>query len=133
MIFEVLGNPIGKQRARTLRNGHSYTPEKTVNYETLIKLSCPKTVEPLVGALQVSVIACYPIPKSFSKVKREQALQGQIKPLVKPDIDNVVKIVCDALNGIAYKDDTQISTVWATKKYGEQPKIIIQITEDTIT
>lgn len=131
MIFEVLGNPMGKQRARTLRNGHSYTPEKTVNYETLIKLSCPKLYAPLVGALNLAVIAYYPIPKSFSKTKREQALQGHIRPLVKPDIDNVIKIVCDALNGIAYKDDTQISTVWATKKYGEQPKIIIQITEDT--
>ena len=115
--FEVLGKPQGKARARTLRNGHSYTPENTVLYENLIKMSyqnqCGKhrfdnmPDSPLKQPLSMRIYAEYEIPKSFTKGKRLAAEHNIIRPTVKPDADNIAKVICDALNGIAYTDDTQ--------------------------
>lgn len=63
------------------------------------------------------------------KYRRLQALNGEHRPLTKPDIDNVIKVICDALNGIAYKDDTQIIKVTAEKFYSDEPKVIVEIEE----
>lgn len=79
--------------------------------------------------VRVKITAFYAIPKSFSKKKTEEAESGKIRPLTKPDIDNVVKIVCDALNKVAYRDDTQVIEVVACKYYGKEPKVVIEIDE----
>lgn len=137
MLFEVIGQPQGKQRARvTIRGGFAkaYTPEKTASYENLIMLSF---VTALHGnktpfwecPLEIKIKAFYAIPKSFSKKKQQAALDSQIRPTTKPDIDNVVKCVCDALNKVAYKDDTQVIRLSAEKYYGDEPKLCIEIKE----
>jgi Holliday junction resolvase RusA-like endonuclease len=131
--FVVQGQPQGKGRAKvTTRNGfaHAYTPEKTLLYENLIKVCfLEKKVERLQGALQMTIYAFYQIPKSFSKKKRDDALTGEIFPLTKPDVDNIAKVVCDALNGVAYEDDKQIVELTVKKYYSEFPKVIIDIAE----
>lgn len=111
--FTIPGDPAGKGRPKFTRSGHAYTPKETVNYETLVKLSFKqkypglKPVEKDVAML-VTIKAYYKIPASASK-KRQQAMrEGLIRPTKKPDWDNIGKIVCDALNGIAYYDDSQI-------------------------
>lgn len=135
MKFEIIGQPQGKQRAKvsTYRGfARAYTPEKTVAYENLIKLSFIESggkIIPKDTSISMTLTAVYQIPKSFSKKKAAAALLGEIKPLTKPDIDNVIKVVCDALNGVAYKDDTQITSVTAIKYYGEQPKITVYLEE----
>ncbi len=137
MLFEVIGQPQGKQRARvTIRGGFAkaYTPEKTASYENLIMLSF---VTALHGnktpfwecPLEIKIKAFYAIPKSFSKKKQQAAIDSQIRPTTKPDIDNVVKCVCDALNKVAYKDDTQVIRLSAEKYYGDEPKLCIEIKE----
>lgn len=67
-------------------------------------------------------------PKSMSRKRQYQALMGEVRPTTKPDLDNLLKSVKDALNGVAYVDDSQIVTITAEKAYGEQPKTIIQVT-----
>ena len=57
----------------------------------------------------------FSIPKSYSKCKRSAAECNIIRPTKKPDIDNVTKSVLDALNGVAYKDDTQVAEVSVRK------------------
>ena len=137
MLFEVIGQPQGKQRARvTIRGGFAkaYTPEKTASYENLIMLSF---VTALHGnktpfwecPLEIKIKAFYAIPKSFSKKQQQAAIDSQIRPTTKPDIDNVVKCVCDALNKVAYKDDTQVIRLSAEKYYGDEPKLCIEIKE----
>lgn len=66
-----------------------------------------------------------PIPSSFSKRKREQ-LRGQLC-LKKPDIDNYVKLVFDALNGIAWEDDNAVASLYAVKLYDENPRTEVYI------
>ena len=68
-------------------------------------------------------------PEKFFQKKHAQALDGNIRPQTKPDIDNVVKVVCDALNSVAYHDDTQVIRVVAEKVYSDEPKLVIEINE----
>ena len=50
-----------------------------------------------------------------------------VKPLVKPDLDNIAKGICDALNGIAWKDDKQITDLYVGKRYDENPRVEVDI------
>lgn len=122
------GQPMGKQRPKvTLVNGYgrAYTPTKTINYETLVKLEYQNQDGTYYdeGSLSLKVVAYYQIPKSFSKKKRMQAITGELRPTVKPDLDNVLKIICDALNKVAYKDDNQITNIEIKKFYAEIPRV----------
>lgn len=67
--------------------------------------------------MTLRIVARFLPPKSTSKKKQKQMLDGEILPLKKPDMDNIVKVVADALNGVAYNDDTQIVLVSAKKAY----------------
>ena len=56
-------------------------------------------------------------------------LAGDFSPTKKPDIDNIVKIVLDALNKMAFKDDNQITKLEVEKFYSEKEKIFVRIEE----
>lgn len=81
------------------------------------------------GALKMAITAFYPIPTSWSKKKRTAAIGGAIRPTVKPDADNVLKVICDALNGIAYADDKQIVEAAVRKFYVMEPAVVVEIEE----
>lgn len=123
MKFIVEGKITGKGRPRFSKAGRfvaTYTPKETVLYENLVKLSFKAQG----GAysenpLEMTITAYYDIPKSTSKAKRELMAQNKLLPAKKPDADNIAKIICDALNGVAYKDDTQIVRLHVFKKYTE--------------
>lgn len=127
MYFEIVGNPKGKQRPR--HNKYTvYTPGESKDYEklvaTLYKLNRGEMLE---GNLKLVIEAYYKIPKSSSK-KDKLMMEQQIKrPALKPDIDNVVKIIMDGLNGVAYKDDCQVVCVVANKYYSHEPKVAVSI------
>lgn len=130
MQFEVIGKIKGKARPRLGRYG-TYTPVDTVNYENLIKISYLNAggVNLHNKPIKMQIQAIFEPPKSISKKKKEELLQG--KPVLKkPDIDNIAKIVADALNKIAYDDDSQICDIKIIKQYGEQEKLIIQVEEE---
>ena len=120
MRFTIPGEPCAKGRPRFSRQGQfvrTYTPAKTVNYESLV------------GMISMTVKAYYPIPKSASKKAHRQMATGEVRPTKKPDTDNVLKIVADALNGIAYKDDSQIVTSHIEKWYSDEPHMDVIIEE----
>jgi len=128
--FTVPGRPISKQRVRVTRQGISYTPKETVNYENYIKemfiYSGGKMLE---GAIGLTITAYLYIPKSTSKVKREKMLAGEIPAAKRPDGSNILKVVEDSLNKIAYKDDSQITELAVHKVFGNEPKLIIELKE----
>lgn len=128
--FEVAGEPQGKARHRTTKAGHTYTPEKTKDYEKLVKFSFiqeNKNHEILLDALEVKIIAFYKIPKNTKKTDEIKMVYGEIRPTKKPDVDNIAKAIIDALNGIAYKDDSQVVELSVSKYYGREPKVIVFI------
>ena len=112
--FTVEGAPVGKGRPKFARRGNfvtAYTPAKTKTYEAVIAdfATTDMGAKPCsTGAVQLHVDAYMPIPASWSRAKKLRALRGEIHPTTKPDLDNVCKAGADALNGIAYKDDSQI-------------------------
>lgn len=128
--FIIPGDPCAKGRPRMTRAGHTYTPQKTVNYETLVKtIYSDKCGEYFDGPVSMEIKAYFAIPKSVSKTKRHQMLNGLIRPTKKPDWDNIGKIIADSLNKIAYNDDSQVASAVISKYYAEQSRVEITISE----
>lgn len=132
--FTILGEPKGKGRPRFCRNtGHAITPKDTVNYETLVRMEYGVAYSdfkfPDDAMLDMRIKAFYSIPKSASKKKRASMLANEIRPTKKPDMDNVVKVVADSLNQVAYRDDTQIVDCQCRKFYSENPRVEVMIKE----
>lgn len=126
--FKILGKVKAKQSVKFAKVGNfirKYTPKDMVDYANWVKYSFMKEYpnhlpNELIGFyLEMNITVFFRIPKSFSKVKREKALNGLIRPDVKPDWDNISKNICDALNGIAYPDDKAIVTGKVEKYYAE--------------
>lgn len=137
MKFEVIGTPVAKGRPRVAKFG-TYTPKKTLYYENLVNYTFIQTFpgfKPLENEIRIKIIAIFEPPKSISKKKLAELLPDNADPLsgkgktTKPDLDNIIKSITDALNGLAYKDDGLITSITAYKVYGEQAKAIIEIEE----
>ncbi len=129
--FVIPGVPVGKGRARFARRGKfmaSYTPEKTVNYEALVKMCCSEAYkgEPMTGPISLCVRAYFPIPKSMKKALLISAESERLPVTKKPDMDNVAKICADAMNGIAFMDDAQVSDLNCIKRYSLNPRVEVQ-------
>lgn len=135
MFFTVPGPPQGKARARTVRNKNtgktvSFTPDSTVLYENLIKTCYMNAGGGILNnkePVMLIVTAYYPIPQSTGKKMKEKMLNDEIRPTKKPDADNVLKAVNDALNGLAYADDSQVCDQRISKFYSENPRLDIVI------
>jgi len=126
------GEPVGKQRARVfpirMKTGQvirrGVTPEKTANYETLVKqlfIASYSGFVPLEGPLSLELEAFLLIPKSASQKKQAAMEAGEILPEKRPDADNLMKTVADALQGLAFRNDSQIADAWIRKRYGRTP------------
>ena len=135
VTFRVDTNPVGKQRARYAKRGNfvqTYTPDKTRNYEALIKEAAIQAMgsnEILETPVNLYLYIRAPIPKSLSKKRLEACLNGLEKPIKKPDASNVLKSVEDAMNGVVYKDDSQIVNIHVTKVYSSVPGVDICVKE----
>lgn len=131
--FEVVGNIIGKQRPRVnMYTGNVYTPNATKDYEEYIKqsffLKYPKN-KIISERVKIEIIAYLKIPANTKKADKEKMLNGEISPVKKPDIDNIAKIVLDAINKYVIEDDKQVSKISVEKRYDEEPKLYIKIEE----
>lgn len=138
--FMVPGEPVAKGRprfsVRKSKDGGAYvsvrTPDKTVIYENQVKLEYRDQTGgfkfPDDAMLEIEIEAYFSIPKSASKKKRAAMLTGDIRPTKRPDADNVLKCM-DALNGIAFQDDSQIVRAVVDKFYDAAPRLIVTITE----
>ena len=130
--FEVLGKPVAKARPRMTRQGFAYTPQKTVNYENLVRYTFQSEFpshEQFLGLIEANITCIFDIPKSYSKKKTKELLETHNNYNHKPDLDNIAKIILDSLNGIAYKDDSQVTILHINKEYGNQAKVIVELEE----
>ena len=134
-FFTLDGKVKGKGRPRFRRCGNyvqTYTDASTKAYEASIrgafKKQCEIT-EPLTSALSVRIMACYGKTKGMSKAFWERCENGEKRPTKKPDADNIAKVVLDALNGTAWKDDNQVVDLQIVKKYYYEDKLMVSISE----
>ena len=130
ITFEVSGPAAGKERPRFARikgrGVRTYTPAATVKREAVIAAAYRETagnLEPHTGAVIVSILAMYIPPQSWPKHKRE----NPGPKVTKPDADNLEKLCLDALNRIAWRDDSQVIDVRTRKRYGDADKLIVCI------
>lgn len=84
---------------------------------------------PTDNEIEVNIMAYFGIPKSTSKKKTALMLNGFINPTKKPDADNIAKIILDSLNGIAFHDDSQIVRLVVEKRYSNNPRVELTLTE----
>jgi Holliday junction resolvase RusA-like endonuclease len=131
--FVIQGKVQAKQRPRFNRySGKTYTPNETIAYENWVKtcyLEKYKDKELMEKPLRVTIKAYFEIPKSTSKKRKQQMMDNEILPMVKPDTDNIAKGVLDSLNGIAYKDDKQVVELIVNKFYSNTPYVSVMIEE----
>lgn len=133
ITFIVNGDPIGKHRHRSmvLPNGmiHNYNSTTNTRYEKLVAMEYKRQCSGIyfVGELEVIINAFFGVPKSWSKRKKEQALNGEFRPQSKPDCDNVSKIILDSLNQVAFDDDKQITDLHTHKYYSNEPRVEVAI------
>ena len=127
--FFVSGKPMGKGRPRFTKDGHAYTPKTTRDYEEYVRACFMTSRRTNFGDLpvMVKIRAAFPIPQSFSQKKTAEALDDQIRPTKKPDADNIVKAMCDALNKLAYNDDSNVVKLLTDKIYSEDPGVKVWI------
>jgi len=132
--FTVYAEPVAQGRPKfTIRGGlpRAYDPEKSANYKQIVRAEALKVRpdKPLTGPISLVVLVYRSIPKSFSKKRTVQACEGFIRPITRPDIDNIVKGVKDSLKGVIWKDDSQVITLTAKKYYSDVPRIEVTIGE----
>ena len=123
---------VGKARPRVVRNYgrvHVFTPDTTATAEQAIRIEALRTgVRPAEGPVSVSLEVRHAVPKSFNRVQRGKALAGDLLPTRKPDLDNVIKLALDALNGRAWNDDSQVTDITARRIYAEHEGLVIRVT-----
>lgn len=134
--FSIEANPVPKGRPRFRRTKTfitTYTPKKTLDFEDLVRQHAKEAMGPT-DLLETPVwIALYfrlPIPASYSKKRSEACLNGSEKPIKRPDLDNLIKSVLDGMNGVVFKDDSQITVMHCTKVYSNVPGVNIVVKED---
>ena len=125
--FTIEGEPVGKGRPRYGKY-KTYTPAKTKSVENNIayfyKVNIGHYFE---GYVRLKLDLYYSIAKSDSKKKKMMKLNNELRPNKKPDIDNVIKLVADALNEVAYKDDAQIIELECRKFYSDIARMEITL------
>jgi Holliday junction resolvase RusA-like endonuclease len=136
IAFELHGDPQGWQRTGiriAYKNGKPfpivYTPAETRAYERALALAAKVQMGSrplLVGPIAIAITAFMKVPASWSTKKRDQALAGVLRPVVKPDWDNVAKNI-DALKDIIWNDDAHVVEAHVYKFYAENPRLRIEV------
>lgn len=133
ITITIPGLPVPKARARSTAIGgkvRHYTPETTRAYEDLVRMAARAAMAkapPMEGAALAVIVATLPVPESWSRAKRADALAGRVWPAVRPDRDNLGKSVQDGCNGIVWRDDAQVVVGLDIKRYGEHPRVVLAV------
>ena len=143
ICFRYYGEPVGKGRPRvTARKSkkndnavfaHAYTPKKTREFEDAIRFEFKATTSepmPLFSKdipLGMGIVMAFSVPKSYTKKRTKACLSGEEMHTKKPDADNVAKAVMDALQGLAFEDDSQVVYMTLEKVYRAEPFVEVKI------
>ncbi|MDR3348819.1 MAG: RusA family crossover junction endodeoxyribonuclease [Acidaminococcales bacterium] len=132
--FTVPGEPVAQGRPRFARAGKAavaYDPQKSRDFKFLVRLvaAAHKPPELFAGPVSLCVLVYRQVPKSWGKKKTALALAGKIRPTTKPDLDNYAKGVKDALNGIVWRDDSQVTDEFCQKRYAAAPRVDVEVVD----
>jgi Holliday junction resolvase RusA-like endonuclease len=134
ITFNLPGKPHGKGRPRATSTGRMYTPQATRDAEGFIRHQAAQAMtgqEVLRGAVQAWVEIEVEPPQNTSKKLRKRMIDGEVFPAKKPDMDNIIKAIFDACNGVVYVDDKQVVQLSMMKRYGERDVTTVSFQELT--
>lgn len=98
---------------------HSCSTHGCAVINKLVELAAPVTLK---------VDALFSVPKSYSKARAASCRANEARPTAKPDADNILKAVADALNGVAYSDDSAVVEMHVAKRYGASDGLVVRLT-----
>lgn len=137
LAFTVKGPGVPKGRPRFTRQGRAYTPKATENFEKWVRANAKQTmmkngvrmIES--GAVSIKIMFRFAPPASWSNKRRQAAIAARAPKITKPDLDNLVKAVTDAMNAVVYDDDNRIYSIEACKICGpvDDIGIVVQTVE----
>ena len=134
MKLTITGEPVAAGRPRFSSRGgfaKAYDPKKSRDYKKMIKKQAmqqlPDDYQPIDYQNEVDINVYRSIQKSVSKKEYARRLSNEVRPTVKPDADNYVKIILDGLNGLVWLDDNQITDVAAHKYYSDEPRVEVEV------
>lgn len=130
--FTVPGEPKGKGRPKFNHYTRTaYTPKDTEEYEQRVRAAYFAATPGNPGfeksALCVEIVAFFGMPRNIRRDLATAMLAGDVKPTKKPDSDNILKIICDALNKFAYMDDAQVVHATVKKRWAEIPRVEVTL------
>jgi Holliday junction resolvase RusA-like endonuclease len=126
--FTIPGEAIPWARAGGGKSVVRFTPAKQRNWMGVLRMYCQRAMQgrgPLTGPVELSILAVYAWPKSWSQAKRTKP--GAQWKTSRPDMGNVTKIIEDALNTVAWMDDSQVVSPHGWKVYGDIPRVTVKI------
>ncbi len=130
--FTIWGKPVGKDRpVPNPRGGRPFVDKQAAERERHVreefKSAAGRAWRPIVGPVRVRIIAVFPVPISWPKKLLALAMAGKVWYIGKPDIDNIEKLIYDALNKVAWIDDAQIVYVEKAARYGDPARTEVKI------
>lgn len=124
--FTIDGPVQAQQRPRFARKGrhvHTYDAKESRTYKAHVKkCAIPYAPKDLIdSAIELHVVIYRPLTSDIkrSKVQKTRALNGERKPIKKPDIENLVKGIMDGCTGVLWADDSLVTKLVAEKVFGE--------------
>lgn len=133
--FIIPGKVQAQERPRFSRAGkgvRTHDAPKSRNYKEWVRLIAMqnKPQEPLQGALRLEVdIYVMPPKKYHTKPKQALIARGELRPVTKPDIENLLKGIMDGMTGIIYRDDALVVELVAKKLYDLTPRAEVKVIE----
>jgi Holliday junction resolvase RusA-like endonuclease len=123
--FTIPGKPFAWRRARS--NGKIRFNDKAMeaHADTLAAIALPHFSTPIEGPVRLEIRACFKVPQSYSKAKRDATIWRPHTQ--KPDGDNLAKQIGDALNRIAWVDDSQIAETRIIKRWGDRDETVVEV------
>ncbi|MFJ8513397.1 RusA family crossover junction endodeoxyribonuclease [Lysinibacillus xylanilyticus] len=130
--IEIPGDVQAQQRPKFSRYGNNVSvrdPKESKDYKSFVRLVAAQVApdELITEEIRLCIDVYRKIPKSFSKKKHQQAVDGVLKPTTKPDIDNLVKGIKDGLSKVLWHDDSQVTELVARKLYSDNPRAEVTI------
>lgn len=114
MTFCAVGQPVPTARARTTKSGHTYTPKKTVDYQTQIA-ECASL---RMAGENLKMVSGEPLSLEVTfYLAKPKKMKHKDYPIGKPDTSNLLKGIEDGMNGVVYHDDSaivhlEVSKLW---------------------
>lgn len=125
VIIRYPAEPVPFSRAGS-HGKRRFTPTKQASFMGQVRLFAQYAMKgraPLEGPVEMLAQFIYVVPASWSAKKRSDTIWKSSKP----DADNLVKIVKDAIDGVVYLDDSQVASLTVQKKYGPSPLVVVTV------